>query len=328
MTEIRTEAHTIKLMGDAGPFAASLAERRVEPGLTVVTLRLSAAEPTSPPRLKLAWTHPAVEIHAHWSPSCGPRRGNDVYWGENHTPWYRSKASSGEPVICLHNMQGQNRLTFACSDALNPVLINAALEEETALFRCAVVLFSSPTEPLQEYQAELWLDTRDVPYHESLRQVAAWWAAAPGQQPAPVPETARLPMYSAWYSFHQRLDPAALEQQCALARELGCGAIIVDDGWQTSDNSRGYAYCGDWNVTPDKIPDMRAHVARVHDLGMKYILWYSVPFVGKYSAAYARFEKMFLAPRLGRMVGARSTLRRGACIPGGALRAGRPRLGH
>ena len=28
-------------------------------------------------------------------------------------------------------------------------------------------------------------------------------------------------------------------------------SIIVDDGWQTDDNNRGYAYCGDWAVTPN-----------------------------------------------------------------------------
>ena len=54
------------------------------------------------------------------------------------------------------------------------------------------------------------------------------------------------------------------------------------------DTQRGYAYCGDWE--PLKIPDMHAHVNRIHQLGMKYMLWYSVPFVGKYSKAFERFH--------------------------------------
>ena len=40
---------------------------------------------------------------------------------------------------------------------------------------------------------------------------------------------------------------------------------------------------------------MAAHVARVHQLGLKYILWYSVPFVGKYSRAAKRFEGMTIS---------------------------------
>ena len=86
-----------------------------------------------------------------------------------------------------------------------------------------------------------------------------------------------------------------MEAECARAAEMGMKNVIVDDGWQTVDNARGYAYCGDWEPAAEKIPDMAAHVARVHQLGLKYILWYSVPFVGKYSRAAKRFEGMTIS---------------------------------
>jgi alpha-galactosidase len=35
---------------------------------------------------------------------------------------------------------------------------------------------------------------------------------------------------------------------------------------------------------------MKAHVDRVHQMGMKYLLWYSVPFVGIHSKAWDKFE--------------------------------------
>ena len=139
------------------------------------------------------------------------------------------------------------------------------------------------------------MDTRPLPYWESLAQVQQWWARQPGYEPAPVPEVARLPMYSTWYSFHQQLTASKVEEQCALARELGCEAVIVDDGWQTTENARGYAFTGDWQVAQTKIPDMKAHVARIHQMGMKYLLWYSVPFVGKQSEAWSRFANQMLS---------------------------------
>lgn len=40
---------------------------------------------------------------------------------------------------------------------------------------------------------------------------------------------------------------------------------------------------------------MREHVKRVHDMGMKYFLWYSVPFVGHDSLAYERFKGKYLS---------------------------------
>ncbi|MBA3845513.1 MAG: alpha-galactosidase, partial [Planctomycetes bacterium] len=63
-----------------------------------------------------------------------------------------------------------------------------------------------------------------------LGAVAAWWAAMPGYAPSAVPDLGRLPMYSTWYSFHQRLEVDAVVRECAAAKALGCEAVIVDDG--------------------------------------------------------------------------------------------------
>ncbi|MFC5471504.1 glycoside hydrolase family 36 protein [Cohnella suwonensis] len=101
-------------------------------------------------------------------------------------------------------------------------------------------------------------------------------------------------MYSTWYTFHQQLTHEGIEEQCSLAKASGCNAVIVDDGWQTSDNARGYAYCGDWLVCGEKIPDMKAHVERVHALGMKYLLWYSFPFVGRNSESWVKYQDKLL----------------------------------
>jgi len=294
MNTIQTSSYMITLSGNLGPFSASLTSSTLAPGLEEVHLLLQATQPSILPPLRLEWTHPAVDIHAHWNPLTGPWRGVDVYWGEMVGRRYPSKATSGAPVIVLHSYTGLNRLTFAFSDALNPLTVRAALVEETAIYNCSVDLFHEPGSPIQQYQASLRLDTRPLPYYESLEDISRWWAAMPEYRPARVPEVARLPMYSSWYSFHQAVDPGAIEDQCRQAKALGCEAVIVDDGWQTDDNSRGYAYCGDWEPALSKIPDMQAHVARVHQIGMKYLLWYSVPFMGPYAKNYPRFEGKFL----------------------------------
>ena len=70
--------------------------------------------------------------------------------------------------------------------------------------------------------------------------------------------------------------------------------VILDDGWQTEDGNRGYAFCGDWKPAPQKFPDMASHVAAVQKLGMKYMIWYSVPYVGFNSEAYAKFKGKYL----------------------------------
>ena len=118
--------------------------------------------------------------------------------------------------------------------------------------------------------------------------MADWWAAQPGYAPAPVPELARLPVYSTWYNYHQSVDAAVLLKEVAIAKKLGFDSIIVDDGWQTLDTGRGYAYTGDWE--PERMPDMKAFVDGCHALGVKVMLWYAVPFVGKNAKVAARFK--------------------------------------
>jgi len=139
---------------------------------------------------------------------------------------------------------------------------------------------------------ELRFDTRRVPYFQALRDVARWWEEHPGYTPATVPDAGRMPMYSSWYSYHQDVSPEALLPEVEAAKALGYEAIIVDDGWQTLDSRRGYAYTGDWE--PERIPDMKGFVDAVHDRGMKFILWYAVPLVGEKSKVYPRFRGKYL----------------------------------
>lgn len=289
--KINTGIHEVSLLGDLASFTASLAHHCTEAGLDLVTLTLSAAAPAFPPQITLAWTHPIVDIHAIWHPAIGRNRSLSPDW---LSTILTSSATINAPVVCLHSASGANRLTLACSDALNPVAFKVGVVEETAQFDCAVKFFTEPHPAISKYEVTLRLDTRNLAYHRVLKQVQEWWAAQPGYTPAAVPETARLPMYSTWYSFHQNLAPAEVEAQCRLAKSIGCEAVIVDDGWQNSDSQRGYASCGDWTASPQRFPDMKAHVAAVHESGLKFLLWYALPLVGRNSAAYKRFSGKFL----------------------------------
>jgi alpha-galactosidase len=94
--------------------------------------------------------------------------------------------------------------------------------------------------------------------------------------------------------MHQHVTAAKVEAECLIAKTLGMEAVIIDDGWQTSDDQRGYAYTGDWEPCPEKFPNMKVHADAVHELGMKLLLWYAVPFVGKHSKAWNRFGNKLL----------------------------------
>ncbi len=260
------------------------------PGIEYLDVKVSATTPTRPTPISLVWEQKLLDAHY----GAGAQR----YWNLGGMGSRRLKASaaSQSPAISMFNYAGENRLTLAIADAINTSEMILRHAEETGCITCTIQLFVDPVPPLTAYATTIRFDTRPQVYEDALRDVADWWARMPAYKPAPVPEHARLPMYSSWYSFHLGITPEVIEAQCRLAKALGMDSVIVDDGWQTDDKQRGYAYCGDWEAAPGKFPDFRAHVDRVHAIGMKYLLWFSVPFVGIHTKAFARFKDKFLNP--------------------------------
>ncbi|MGL4914209.1 MAG: glycoside hydrolase family 36 protein, partial [Romboutsia sp.] len=142
----------------------------------------------------------------------------------------------------------------------------------------------------KDYDVRLLIDERDIPYYQSLHEVQEWWEKECNIESTNIPKEAKEPMYSLWYSYHQELKDDVIEKECIAAKKLGFKTVIVDDGWQTDDTNRGYAFCGDWKVAESKIKDMKAHVKAVHDIGMKYMIWFSVPYIGKQSEVWNKFK--------------------------------------
>ncbi len=282
---------TIDVVGDLKGFDLSLRTRTIESGLDVALLTLYRDEAAPPPRITVKWSQASQDIAGVWTPDFSAGRTVPPDWREIGKHLH-SMLTVQAPVLALFGSDGTNRLTVAVSDAVNPVLLDARVREEDARVYQSIDLFSERHEKVRSFGVEIRFDARPVPYYMALRDVAEWWAGLPGYRPVPVPEIAREPMYSTWYSYHQNLDPDRLLDEVRAARLMGFRAIIVDDGWQTLDSSRGYAFAGDWK--PERLTGMRKFVDAVHAEGMKALLWYSVPFVGEKSAAYGKFRGKFL----------------------------------
>lgn len=167
--------------------------------------------------------------------------------------------------------------------------MSLGVHEEDGTMNCMVVVSLGALDS-DCYELSLLCDDRNVRYEQAIREVGLWWEKDCGLHPASVPESAREPMYSFWYSYHQQFTDEEIEAECKRAKELGFGTVIVDDGWQTDDTNRGYGFCGDWKPAAGKIKDMRKHVEKVHQMGLKYLLWLSVPYVGIHSEMWKHFH--------------------------------------
>ncbi len=256
-----------------------------------LTVKLDFDEPTVPKPLKISWYFSAADCYSSWNPDHLGIHGLDFEWGMLEL---KSRLASWMPVQSLISKDGKNKLLIAVSDVDTPIRIGTGLREEDATIACEIEFFTSPIAPTLSYTAVIRLDMRDIPYYDSIYDTSNWWENECGYLPAYVPESAKMPMDSLWYSFHQQVFRDEILKECRASKEIGLKTVIIDDGWQTEDNSRGYAYCGDWQVAESKTGNMAKLVSDIHDIGMKVILWYSVPFVGIYSEKYEEFKDCFL----------------------------------
>lgn len=279
----------IELICESCEFEIKIEVDQKTKGIAIGTIVLESKKETIPVNMSLKWSTPSNNIAGYWSSKAFLDKTITPDWGPAKVTSMLSRES---PVLCLFGHDDVNRQTFAVSEVLNTVVTSTAIKEEDGMIYNEVKLFTEKHKKISKYVVQFRLDTRPVTYATALADVGSWWASFDSFKPSKVPEAAKMPVYSTWYSYHQNLNPESILKECRKAKAMGYETIIVDDGWQTLDSNRGYAYTGDWK--PERLPEMEQLVKEVHNLGMKFVLWYAVPFVGEKSKAYEKMNGKFL----------------------------------
>ena len=249
-------------------------------------LKIEFEKAVSPSVYSLIWEEDQIDMIGFWSSKTSLTNNIRPDWDMRTEI---SKSASGMPLMAIYNKQNMNRELIALSDAANPTKLQAGVVEETAAVRFRIDFFDAICPKMTEYSAIIRIDKRNIPLANAIMDTKSWWG---GENY--IPDSAKMPMYSCWYSFHQRTIPDEILAECKIAKSMGMDTVIVDDGWQTDDNARGYAYCGDWEICETKIPNMQKFVDDIHALDMKIMFWFSVPFVGFYSKNYEKFKGKYL----------------------------------
>ncbi|MFE2271679.1 glycoside hydrolase family 36 protein [Streptomyces lavendulae] len=234
--------------------------------------------------VEIRFSVPLGDAAGYWHPQGGWRRTLLADWEG------RSRVSlvDGHAAGCLYDHTGATLLTFAAADPVPEATLRFGVSEENDTHVVHLHL------PASARAHRILLVPRSPSVARAMRALRAWFAAATPLPPAP--EEARTPVYSTWYAFNQDVDAAAVETQAALASGLGCGALILDDGWQELGHGRGYAGCGDWEPDRAKFPDFAGHVARVRAHGLSYLAWVAPLLLGPGAACHGRLTEHAPAP--------------------------------
>ena len=240
--------------------------------------------------ISVAWSEMRSGIMYKWDSRCAIARDLAPHWDDVFT----SMISFNSPVTSYFDGAGNNSYCWALSECKKLMRLKNGIDDQ---FGNLTLQFSFGTQQYTnqfETKIVLRIDKRTVNMRQAVADVHSWWAKDCGMTPLQVPSTAKDPLYSFWYSYHKQVDEKTVEEKCRWAKDLGFDICIVDDGWQAEELEHGYFRCGDWVPASSKITDMAAHVKRVQDMGMKYILWYAVPLMGHLSEHYAHFKDMLL----------------------------------
>lgn len=230
-----------------------------------------------------------AEAREIWTPLCIRDHLMRQWWNPNIND---SKFQYGSPVMTTVDGEGNNVVTAALSDTVKTARMTFSVDDlsqkDELLYR--IELQKDGVFQTDEKCVILRVDRRKIPYYQAIKEAGAFMRENL-KFSAKIPEYAQLPLYSSWYNFHQDPDQKLLTEELDMASKMGFKTVILDDGWQIEGGGTGdYFKCGDWHVAEDKFPDFKAFADHVHEIGMKLIMWFPVPFVGYATEDYKKWE--------------------------------------
>jgi alpha-galactosidase len=238
--------------------------------------------------LSVKWKLENIGAKGTWSASTNLDKRFRTDW---ELPQIYSSIYHDIPIVCLFGYDDENIMTAACSDAVNELQMSCGLREEDNHFYVDIHFFKDSI-ITEDYSTLIYINKGQNPFCAAVMQARQWIIKSADINLAPVPTLAKKPVYSTWYSFHQDLAEQTLIEECREAKTYGYDVVIIDDGWQTNDDNRGYDFTGDWN--PERFPTFPKLIKELQDIGMAVMIWFSVPFCGKKSNAYKEFAGKFL----------------------------------
>ena len=264
-----------------------------EPELWILGVALRAGAGVALPGVTLSFPVPMRDVQVRWMPDYPACHHLLPYWWKGG--WIPSALNRNAPVVSYFNLAGENRLSYALSDARSPVKLHTGPTEQAELVN--TFSLTPPEGGGREWNFSLRIDRRALHFSEALADIARWYEDA--YPPAPVPEAARLPFYSTWYQFQRDVSAAELERELPELERCGLRNMILDDGWNCSGATKPgvFAHCGDWAAAPERFPDMAAHIRRIQERGIRYMLWFPVPLIGVQAKEdFRRFQGKYLNP--------------------------------
>lgn len=267
----------------------SVQEKKESKEISLIEISVKHEEFRQPERSTISFEVPCFQTAGTFSPGVDFDRSVNAGWKAGGV---RSRFVSGMPLYCAYSSEGMNDFTIVASDGNTPLEIIPMVNEDSGCMRIYVHLFTDVSPAFLEYRIVLRIDRRRNPFYEAVEEASQWQRSFVPKRAYPVADSAWDPVYSTWYGFHRTINEKDVLEECKRMVKRGVKTLILDDGWYSDDPNPQFYFCGDWSPAKGKFPDMKRFVEEVHHLGMKVMVWFSVPYLGTKSKLYERFSKM------------------------------------
>lgn len=282
----------IHIEGVMSPFEATIDIK--EEGLQkyVVNIYLHSAYASAPPSFNVSVKFPKDKINQIW---------NSKTWSNKSyftIPSY-DRAAADFSIISGLTINDQNQITFTCKDAYQAKFVSSNIKEEkdSIVFSLGFFEDNPPLSNLQDYQAEVLVDFRNIHFSKAIYDASSWFQKDEFQKGVASVDTTNVPVFSTWYPMHQNIPLENITRELDSLKTFNFKSVLVDDGWQSLVQMKidtAYSY------EESSFKTMNLFKQKCSDMGLPLYLWYSIPFVGGNPVVLKKFEGKYIryrAPR-------------------------------
>jgi hypothetical protein len=229
-------------------------------------------------------TRPALDIQRSWVGSVDCWRGSElVSVALNYS--FQSAANLNLPVLCDYTRDGRSRGVIGLLDH-EPV---TRIARRTRIWDTAqdrppmqsLVTRFSRSRPAGGFRETVLLHNSRVHFAAAVREFLDFCRARRGLRPLPAPDWAREPVWCSWYSHLYLLTQRDVERQIPHLTRLGLRTVLIDASWFKPAHKALHWVWGDYEVERSFFPDLAGLSRRLHDEGLKLMLWCSPLYVGE-----------------------------------------------
>ncbi len=282
----------IHIEGVLSPFEATIDIKDQGLQRYVVNIYLHSAYAAKPPSFNLSVKFPKEKINQIW---------NSQTWSNKSfftIPSY-DRAAAGFSIISGLTINDQNQITFTCKDAYQAKFVSSNIREEndTIVFNLGFFEDNPPLSNLQDYQAEVLVDFRNIHFSKAIYDASRWFLEDEFKHGVPRVDTTNVPVFSTWYPMHRNIPLENITKELDSLRTFNFKSVLVDDGWQSLVKMKidtAYTY------EAESYKTMSLFKQKCLDMKLPLYLWYSIPFMGGNPVVMKKFDGKYLryrAPR-------------------------------